>query len=220
MRRAHGAAPAGPQDLAAGAIHRHRIAGRQNAAEPDPAQIIGVEQPAHRRALDLVHQHVIAAIAVGMPDIDGSAGNGSPLAIKDPHAGEQRITGNAAGNIRAGLENRSPLNKKRPQNRVFGRTDRQPVVDQIGQAGHPENVGKQDELLPVALAQMAGPGQKRDPFGPFSIARFHLAHEGVEVVNQGLKDLLGARTLSVIEGFDRRLGEAALTDIPHRPGLR
>jgi hypothetical protein len=88
------------------------------------------------------------------------------------------------------------------------------VIDQTDQANRTANIRKQDELMAITLTQMAGSGRKCDPLGLFSIAWFNLAHEIVAAANHGLKDLPSARVLGTIEGLDRPLGHAALTNVP------
>jgi hypothetical protein len=109
MHRAHGAASRGSPDPV---IHRHRVARR--------AGCCGTRHSLdHRRGTTFASRHPQPRPpARHSPHYrrtaryPGSARNGSTLAIKDPYADKQRITGDAAENIRAGLKNR-------PQNRVL-----------------------------------------------------------------------------------------------------
>ena len=73
VRRAHRVAAHGAQQLAARAVGGHRVAGRDDAAEPVGAVVVGGEQAAQVAQLLLRVLAVVVAGVVGLPDVDGGA---------------------------------------------------------------------------------------------------------------------------------------------------
>jgi hypothetical protein len=71
------------------------------------------------------------------------------------------------------------------------------VVDGLHQHRDAEHVGEQDELLPRAVALVAGGGEKRDRLRPLALGELDILDERVQVPNQRPQDLPAAITLPV-----------------------
>jgi hypothetical protein len=62
------------------------------------------------------------------------------------------------------------------------------VIDQVDHHRDPERIRKQDELLALVAAHLAGFGQDLDRLEPFRLGQLDLLDEGVEVVDQAQHD--------------------------------
>jgi hypothetical protein len=73
------------------------------------------------------------------------------------------------------------------------------MVQRDGQHRQPERIRQQDELLPLAVALLAGSGQELDAAHPLGFSQLHLAREIVQV-----------RTNAVMTSFRRGSGQSAM----------
>ena len=58
------------------------------------------------------------------------------------------------------------------------------MIDRIDQHRHTERVGKQNELLPLVVAFLAGRGEELDAGKPLGFGQLDLAHERMQVPDE------------------------------------
>ena len=99
---------------------------------------------------------------------------------------------------------------------VLGRRSARPaMIDRVDQHAHAEHVRGEDEFLPLLRAQLAGAGEPIDRDRPFRLRRLDVAHEAVEMLDQGLHDLAQARIGNVLPALQRDVGQVVFGYVGH-----
>src|SRR6266516_1070650 len=215
MRGPHRAPVHRPQQLPASAVYRHRVAGRPDCPDEIRAVIAGHQQrPEVPGGLRLILD-VIQAEVVGLPDVDRGAGH-RPAGRTGDRAAQHRpaatIPFGAGGDDRAHLARRGsgverPLDRARRAGPVVAQ-----LVDERGQR---EYVGQQDELVPVAGAELAGPGQEVEAVPPLIRRRPGFPDERVQMPDTRGQQLASARAVGP-HLIKSPVGEAARRRLPCR----
>ena len=91
----------------------------------------------------------------------------------------------------------------------------EPVIEGIDQHADAHDVGEQDELLPLVVALLADAGEEIDRRRPFGLGRLDVAHEGVEVLDEGLHDLLEPRVGYRLPALEHDVGQVLFGHIGH-----
>ena len=112
----------------------------------------------------------------------------------------------------------APSTKNGPSTVDSGAVGLAAVVDEVDQHRHAERVRHQDELLALVVAPVADLGEEFHPGEPFLLGRPHLAHEGVQVLDEALHHLLEARVLGPLEPAQHFRRQGLLVEILDRHG--
>jgi hypothetical protein len=106
---------------------------------------------------------------------------------------QERRTGDAVGHVLAEPQLRRAVDVEGPEHRRGGRLRIEPMVHLDDEHRQPEDVGGEDELLPLVVADLAGAGQPPDGGHPLGLGEAHLPGEGMQVPHQGRHQLGHAR---------------------------
>ena len=212
--RPHVADVGAVHQLADRAVHGDRVADRRHRADRIGAVALRAVEAAHPR-LGRAALVLVEALAVGLPEIEVSAGN--RLAAKTPHGAgdEARNAGRALRHVAAMGDFRRIGNMERPLDRARRRAGVQAVVDRVHQHAHAEHVGHQDEFLAFAGAQMTGTGEEVDRREPLGVGRLDLAHERMQVLDGGAHDLPQPRVGNGGPALADDVGEVLFGHIRH-----
>jgi hypothetical protein len=104
---------------------------------------------------------------------------------------------------------------ERAFNRSRGRAARQAIVDGVDQHADAKHVRTQDEFLALVVAYLAGAGEEVDRLEPFGVGRLDFAHEGMQVLDQGLHDLFQARVRDRFPALHNNVGQVFFGDVGH-----
>ncbi len=200
--------------FAHGAVHRDGVGDRRHGADHVGAVGLGAIEAAHPRSVDLALV-LVEPLAVGLPEVEH--GPRDRLAAQPPHrAGDEAgNSGRALGHVAAMRDRGRIGHVERSLNRARGRFARPAMVDRIDQHAHAQHVRGEDEFLPLLRAQLAGAGEPIDRGRPFGLGRLDVAHEPVEVLDQGLHDLPQARIGNVLPALQRDIGQVVFGHIGH-----
>ena len=183
MRRPIGMAALRLQQPADDAVGRDRVAGRLDGAEPDLATRVGGEGAAQVH-VDLAFVLVfVEAVGVGVPDVDGDAGDRRAAAIGDGERHEHRRAGRRRAHDRAavlGLRRLQPPERAEQVLRRFGGAVGA-VVQQADERRDAERAGHQHEFVVAVVGERAHLGEQRGGVAEFVLGEPRLAHEGVQV---------------------------------------
>jgi hypothetical protein len=145
------------------------------------------------RHLDVVQ----ARLAVGLPDINGCAGQRLAGDVGDLARHEAGRAGGRTGNVGPLRQLRRTLDEKGSEHRAFGRARRRAVVDRIDQHRQAQGVRQQDELLALVVALLSRGRQEADRGQPLGLRQLDFANEAVQMAHQGAHHLRQAGIAAV-----------------------
>jgi len=112
---------------------------------------------------------------------------------------------------------RARAGQKRVRRRLGGRGRwRFPVVDADHQHREAEDVGEEDELLPLLVGDVPGAGEEVDPTPPFLLSQLHLLHEGMQMTKKMLRDPAKAHRACALNALEDRLGQVLVSQAARR----
>src|SRR5487761_813850 len=214
VRRAERVPARRQEQLANRAVGRDRVVAWHDRAERELAVLIGREQSAAVRAgLHGGLLYVIEALFVGLPHVEGGAGQRGAAHRDDPAGDHARRSGAHQVDVVAKRADWRLHHVERAEHRRLGRDAELPVRDGLDQHRQPENVRQQDELLPLVVALVPGPGEEVDRLLPLGDRQLNVAGERVQVPHQRGQDLAQPRAGIRREGLDDCVSRGFLGEI-------
>ncbi len=157
--------------------------------------------------------HVVEALVVGLPHVDGGAGQRGAVDRDDPAGDHARRAGAHQVDVVAERADRRLHHVERAEHRRLGRDAELPVGDRLDQHRQPEDVRQQDELLPLVVALVPGPGEEVDRRLPLGDRQLDVAGERVQVPDERDQDLAQPRAGVRREGLDDCVSRGFLGEI-------
>ncbi|MNV69141.1 hypothetical protein D3C71_1620360 [compost metagenome] len=139
--------------------------------------------------------HVVETVVVGLPDIQGRAGNRVSCDVEHPAADQRRLALAVQANVRAVLVARRVGHVERTEDRIRRGALRPPMVDCIHQHGRAQHVRQQDVFLAPVGAHLPGSGEELDGLEPLIMGRFDFLDGRVQMPGQYRHDLNQTRVV-------------------------
>ena len=127
----------------------------------------------------------------------------------------ERGPGDAVGHVPAVAELRRALDVERPQHGRRRRGRVEPVVHLDDEHRQPEDVGGEDELQPLVVADLPAAGEPPHGGHPLGLGQPHLPGEVVQVADEGGQELGGPRVACGGPAIDGEIGDVVLGDQLH-----
>ncbi len=89
------------------------------------------------------------------------------------------------------------------------------MVDAIDQHADADNIGGQDEFLPLVSRALAGACQPLDRGQPFLLARLNVADEGVQMLDHGLHDPVQPRVWHRTPSLQNNISDVLFGHVGH-----
>ena len=132
---------------------------------------------------------VIKALAVGLPDVERRARDRLTAETSDRADNVAKLARGALRDIPAVSQIRRVMDVERAGYGRRRRSAGQAMVDTVHQHADADDVGGQDEFLPLVGREFSGAGQPFDGGHPFLLGRLDVPDERMQVRDQRLHDL-------------------------------
>ena len=157
--------------------------------------------------------HVVEALVVGLPHVEGGAGQRGAVDRDDPAGDHARRAGAHQVDVVAEREDGRLDHVERAEHGRLGRDAELAVGDRLDQHRQAEDVRQQDELLPVVVALVAGAGEEVDRLLPLGDGQLDVAGERVQVLHERGEDLAQPWVRVRAEGLDDGVSRGFLGEI-------
>src|SRR6478672_7197198 len=217
------------QEVAYRPIRRNGIRLRGQGPETVAAFVVR-EEVAARGGTSVGVLDVVVTVVVGLPYVDPCARDRPTTHIHHPALDPARLARRVAADVSAQLDERRVRDEERADDGGLGRASGGVVVHDDHLHRRPEDVGQQDELLPLVVGHMADAGEEVDPLLPLTLRQPDFADEGVQMLDQRgqyrLQPLVGRACEAGDDGVDKllllaglgvRLGVGSGHDLPSVP---
>jgi hypothetical protein len=131
----------------------------------------------------------------------------------DPAGDHARSAGADQVDVVAERAGRRLHHVERAEHGRLGRDAELPVRDRLDQHRQPEDVGQQDELLPLVVGLLPHPGQEVDRLLPLRDRQLNVAGERVQVPHQRDQDLAEPRLRVGPQRLDDGVSRGFLSEI-------
>ena len=156
---------------------------------------------------------VVEALVVGLPYVEGGAGERGAVDRDDPAGDHARGAGAHQVDVVAELADRGLDHVERAEHGRLGGHAELPVGDRLGQHRQPEDVRQQDELLALVVALVTDAGQEVDRLLPLGDRQLDVAGERVQVPDERGQDLAQPGVRVRREGLDDCVSRGFLGEI-------
>ncbi len=208
------------QHAADGAVNGNGIGLRQNGLEVKTSLSVGMKNAARLRMGQIGVLHVIVAIGIGLPHVDERVGHWFAIQSFDSALDHAGLTYGTVGHVITEFVARRIFHEKGAKHRCLCATQWLVVVHGYRQHGQTKGVAKQDELLTLVIAHLAGGRQKLNAFHPFGFGQLYLTGKGMKVLHQGCQDFFQASIGRARKARNHGLGYGVLVQIAHSSVLR
>ena len=212
MGRPHVVALLDRQQVAAGAVDGHAVAGGLDAVEPEAAVGVGQEDGPQVHVFLVRILVFVESAGRGLPGFQACARQ--RRAVERVQMRPVTCRAFARGVVRRdpgpALQHRLVGAPERPDQGGFGSAGLQHAlgVHQQDQRGHAQDVGQQDALVAQRIAGLPHAHHEVQPLVQFFVGQLHVRRERMQMADQGIEDPRGARILRLVDrqdGFQQRL---------------
>lgn len=208
------------QQLAHRPVVGDRIRHRDDGLEVEHAVAVGLEHGAAVGSGALRVLHVVEALGVRLPHVDGDVRDGAAPGVLDGAQDEQRLAVGVARDLPAGRQVVRLERVEGPEDRALGRAGRLGVVDAVDQQRQAQDVGQEDELVAHVAADLAHVDEEGDGGLPLGHAEARLARKVVQVRHQRLEEELEPRVLAPRVDAVHVLGDVVDRQVLERREIR